>query len=212
MDKFSVFFLFCLFLLFGFSSQKDIGEEELKSKISCDLCQFAVFSLDILAKQNKSEREIEDHFYTLCLDLKEPLLDNTVCYGIIYNTYGPLVIPLLLRSVFSPDNVCRVLGFCIDNSTQIQVAEAAKKFEGLVARTKRMHRISRQKGKHSPNFYNKDYMPKESDNRVKKEKGVTYVLHLTDPHVDLEYKYGGIVDCGEPLCCRAYKVSFPFLL
>ena len=31
---------------------------------------------------------------------------------------------------------------------------------------------------------------------------VLKVVQLSDVHVDLEYKPGGVKDCGEPLCCR----------
>ena len=39
---------------------------------------------------------------------------------------------------------------------------------------------------------------------VRPEDGlpVLKVVQLSDVHVDLKYKPGGVVNCGEPLCCR----------
>ncbi|XP_039266810.2 sphingomyelin phosphodiesterase-like [Styela clava] len=36
-------------------------------------------------------------------------------------------------------------------------------------------------------------------------KSTARVLHLSDIHMDLNYKLGGNVDCSEPLCCRDTK-------
>ena len=37
---------------------------------------------------------------------------------------------------------------------------------------------------------------------------VLKVVQLSDVHVDLAYKPGGVKDCGEPLCCREGLLSY----
>eukprot|EP00116_Pleurobrachia_bachei_P002993 sb/3463255/ len=53
-----------------------------------------------------------------------------------------------------------------------------------------------------------DKPPREPLVRPKDGYPTLRVVQLSDVHVDLQYTYKGVIDCGEPLCCREGKGQY----
>ena len=97
---------------------------------------------------------------------------------------------LLEGPLLSRDRMCdEMLGWCSKPVIQeIDLHQAVDKIlSNKPAETK------------DDNFINNLY---EQIGKSEHERQVLKAFHLTDIHLDLDYKVGTVDDCGDPICCR----------
>ena len=186
-----VFFFITVIFLF---LQAEAKEKLVGIPLDCELCQFVVQTANILAKANHSQEEILQYFFEWCVRARFTDLDQDVCRGLIVNTYGPELLPILINSFVAPEYVCDLIGLCQNGTINQHLnpkapADPKKLAAKIVVQNKRDVKTKERESQ-----------PRSQSREIKKQPGVYYMLQLADPHVDLAYKMNGIVDCGEPLC------------
>lgn len=155
--------------------KRECGSIVSVSKIDCKLCVGVVHLLRDLVIKGSTQEDIVKVATKACIDLK--IEDARVCPAIVEEFKAELF-GVLLKLAYSPEEVCSyVLG---TNCGKPYNPEA-------------MWNVT---------FPDVPKPPIVPPSLPKPGSPTMRVLHLTDFHMDAEYKVGSNADCGEPLCCR----------
>jgi len=121
-----------------------------------------------------NQKRIEDILEDAIESICGTFLNKTVCVGAI-TSFGEIALPAVLNRTFDAGFVCEKFSLCPRSYVESTMLYA----EEIL----------------------KDKPP--TNIPVPTKKSSYKILHLTDPHIDLEYKIGANAACNEPLCCRA---------
>ncbi|CAJ0583928.1 unnamed protein product, partial [Mesorhabditis spiculigera] len=153
---------------------------------SCGLCRLLVDFVQIAIKSNRTDEAIMKDVEALCrnLNVEQPHVCNS-----IVQMFGPEIIFVLQRAVFTPDEICGGL-----------VADCGHSENPL----QEMWNMTIPEGK----------PPVKPWPTVPSGKPTMRVLHLSDIHIDRWYSVGSDSDCNNgkgidafgtyALCCREY--------
>ncbi|CAJ0945258.1 unnamed protein product, partial [Mesorhabditis belari] len=154
--------------------------------LSCGLCTVLIDTIQVMIKSNNTDEEIFGVIEGICrsLNVEQPHVCNS-----IVEMFGPEIIFVLQRAIFTPDEIC---GAFIDDCGQSE-----NPLQELWNMT-----IPGNKPTVKP-------WPKPQAN-----KPTMRVLHLSDIHIDRWYAVGEDSDCNNgkgidafgtyALCCRVY--------
>ena len=112
-----------------------------------------------------------------------------VCHDMVLQM-SDVLMPNLLNSVFKPEYFCsRVSGFC--NRPKYIVKSSKKYVDNLIA----------EKPEHIKDneFISNLYEEIKQDPNP---RPTVKIMHMSDIHLDFEYKVGANTYCGKPICCR----------
>ncbi|KAK7087201.1 sphingomyelin phosphodiesterase-like [Littorina saxatilis] len=162
----------------GQPSQK--GHQSWIGNITCDACKVLVGSIQKLMTEQKTTDDIIKAAIEICKLYK--IESSRVC-DLIVPQYSEMFLGVVRWTVLNPDEIC---GYALGDSCAVPYDPV-----GLWNIT-----ISdKPKPPLTPRV-----LPKPGSPTLR-------VLHLTDIHLDVEYRPGADADCGEPLCCRAYDLD-----
>ncbi|XP_035688597.1 sphingomyelin phosphodiesterase-like [Branchiostoma floridae] len=152
-----------------------LSDPELEGSLKCSLCEMGMEVVQGLFIQNKSQDEIATVVTKLCILFH--VEDKTVCTYIV-QLFKHEILTVIDKLALSPKEACGLI-----------VHDCGSPYDPT-------------------SFWNITLpnTPKPPVTPPKPPKPgapVSRVLFLSDVHVDLLYKPGANVDCGEPLCCRA---------
>eukprot|EP00347_Sterkiella_histriomuscorum_P016021 403354796 len=160
--------------------------------LSCSLCKVGMSAFDSVFKSAKSTDIIESVATTVCEDFIMTQ-NGTVCHGAV-KEMADIIVPVLTESVLDPDYFCsEFLGQCSSNNFY---AFQAEQFVNDLIKSK--PDIIKDN-----NYVNNLYQQISG-----KQRKTLKVVHISDPHVDFDYKIGADAMCNMPLCCRAEN-GFP---
>lgn len=147
--------------------------------LKCSACQLTLkYALWKFRKPDGTYNGLPEFVQSACKRLK--IETNNVCDGIV-TTYKNVVLTLLHELQLSAEQVCGLIlpSTCYSPDLPWNKIKWNVTIPGVIPRNS------------------------SSGNRIPRSLRTTArVLHLSDIHMDLNYKPGGNVDCSEPLCCR----------
>lgn len=121
-----------------------------------------------------NNKEIENRLLVTVIDMCSLFLDKQVCHDIIY-LYAPTVLEAISSHYINSEFFCGRFNFCPNKLVILKAEDYAKE-------------IFKDKPKIIPHDFSDD-------------KPIKF-LHITDTHVDPDYKINSETDCAKPLCCR----------
>lgn len=138
-------------------------------------------------------REVYEEIFTLICSIEQ---DYAVCDGAVHNMTD-VIVPQLVELLTSPSYGCsRLLGFC--DTPVWKTLDPQDYIDNILA--------------DKPDFLkDNDYINKEYEkiNEDTEERKTVKVMHITDIHLDFDYKEGTNANCNEPLCCRPINGPAP---
>lgn len=131
----------------------------------------------------------------VCITFKLAMQPETVCPDMI-GMMVTSVFEVLSSDLISKNRVCNeFLGYCNNPKfTEISVEDYTTRVLS-----------DKPESIKDDNFINNLYDQMKADTKPRK---TLKVVHMSDPHIDMEYKVGANNDCGGYLCCRTVN-GFP---
>lgn len=148
--------------------------------LTCEACKVIVKQLQDQVAQQKTTDEFIKVAIDICKTYK--VEDDRVC-DLVVPLYSEMVLSVLRGTVLDPHEVC---GIVLGDT-------CATPF--YPSNTWNITISDIPKPPVKPRTLPKPGFP------------TVRVLHLTDIHVDIEYREGADAECGEPLCCRAFDIN-----
>lgn len=154
----------------------------------CMMCKFSVSLVNYALRTKRGADQVNRFANSFCniAHIESPL----VCSNIT-RLFNHEIIKVLSNALITPNQVC---GY-ISNNTCGHYNDPMGDWEvDLNASTSlNQEELERLKSVHQRQLV--------ANNRAQNQ---TYrVIHISDTHIDIKYKEGSIVNCEEPLCCRA---------
>ena len=142
----------------------------------CIACKYLVGLLHNIAAEDKGLATLEKIAKFICDEFK--LFSERIC-TLGMHQWGPTLLAVITADVIEPHQIC---GLFLGK----RCADVSFPFPSWnITIPPRRGEIEERP------FPSKEDVP------------ISKVLHLTDIHLDLEYKEGARARCGEPMCCRA---------
>lgn len=164
--------------------------EQLGGVIKCQACGEVVRKLSQKLNEPNIQKKITELAVDLCLSPFIPAPDKeTVCPTMV-PLMAPTFLDLIANDLMTELRLCNeVLGFC----------ERPKVSDLEVSDYKARVLADKPDNTKENDFVNKMYEQIYADT---KERETLTFLHISDIHIDLDYKVGTNAVCGSYLCCR----------
>ncbi|XP_045170624.2 sphingomyelin phosphodiesterase-like [Mercenaria mercenaria] len=156
--------------------KRECGSIVSVSAIDCDICVLFVNELSSLVDKGKTQEDVVEFSTKACIDLK--IEDERVCQAVVQEFKAELF-GVVLRLAYTPKEVC----------SYILSADCGAPYNPYA-----MWNVTLPDVPKPPVV--PPVLPKPGSPTMR-------ILHLTDFHMDRDYKEGTNAVCGEPLCCRA---------
>eukprot|EP00898_Chlorokybus_atmophyticus_P001055 jgi/Chlat1/1950/Chrsp157S02268 len=173
-----------------------------RASLSCSACEYAVALARNLPPTSPAAQTIFIQYVAIptCVNLR--LAPAQVCKGAI-EAYGPIVLPLLSKRALDSHFVCAKLGFCPDdNSTASGCAfERGSGQQPEPSWFPPDEKDATTTTTTTTTSHGRERRTALTDRRASGHVGK--FLHVTDIHMDFEYRAGANAMCGLPLCCHA---------
>ena len=163
-----------------------------QNPITCGVCHMGINTVDFVLGRDLIRVTLENIISYIC----SYSLKYEVCSGAV-NEMGDVVVPQILDFLLSPSYACgRIGGFC--SSHQWKTLDSSDYIQRILKDKPDFLKDN--------DFVNQQYRQINADPSPRK---TVKVLHITDLHLDFEYKEGTNVHCDEPLCCREHNGLAP---
>eukprot|EP00824_Muranothrix_gubernata_P024492 TRINITY_DN722_c1_g1_i1.p1 TRINITY_DN722_c1_g1~~TRINITY_DN722_c1_g1_i1.p1 ORF type:complete len:633 (+),score=130.55 TRINITY_DN722_c1_g1_i1:226-1899(+) len=144
----------------------------------CTVCEIVVDAIGAILQSKPSVDMFEKLFAKICISLK--IEAKEVCDGIVHE-FAPEILEIAARIGIA--NVCPIIGLCPRDGEEGEDMPPMMLTDFDVP--------SPRPGPPVP-------LPKRGEGLG----DIAHVVHITDIHIDLQYKVNTRVDCGLPMCCR----------
>jgi hypothetical protein len=154
-----------------------------QNPLTCGVCHAGLSVFDFIIDNYYVRQTFEMAVALICTTK----MDYEVCKGAVHEM-AEIIIPQMVDFATSPSYGCsRLMGFC--SSPKWKTLDSQDYIDRVLS--------------DKPDFIkDNDYVNKEYEkiNNDKKQRKTVKVLHITDLHLDFDYKEGMNANCGEPLC------------
>lgn len=159
------------------------------SSRQCTMCQFSVALVNYALKTRQAADQVYRITDTYCqvTHMESPL----VCSGIT-KLFNREIMKMLINGVMTPSQVC---GFLSNNTCghyQDPLGDWSINLEASIS----LDQQELTRVRDIEKFKSRPIKPYR-------------VIHISDTHVDPDYKEGSNSKCGEPLCCRTTSTKLP---
>lgn len=162
---------------------RSIGAIHNFTERECTMCKFTIGLVSYALRTRRGAEQIThiaDNFCTIA-HIESPL----VCSN-ISRLFEHEITKVIAYGFITPDQICGILSNNTCGYYHNPLADWQVNLEASTNISKDelvKMKLSRQKGRKRTRPYK--------------------VLHISDPHVDLDYQVGSVADCNEPICCQS---------
>lgn len=149
----------------------------------CTMCRFSIGLASYALKTRRGAEQVSQIASNFCVlaNIESPL----VCSN-ISKIFEQEIVKVISYGVVTPNQICGLLSNNTCGSFHNPLSDWRVSLNNSYSfDTAELARIGANK------------------NRLTNNSQPYKVIHISDPHVDLEYLEGSVADCNEPICCQA---------
>lgn len=168
------------------ASSKRVGAKKFTPQ-QCIMCKFGIGLANYMLRTDRGARQVYKISNNFCAiaHMESPEICSSVT-----KLFNREVVKVLSYALITPDQICGILS----NNTCGKFHSPLEDWEVNLEGSARLNQEEIAKIRASEN------------NRRLPQKPYR-VIHMSDSHVDFDYRQGSVSNCDEPLCCRESSTS-----